>query len=70
MPNDKIKYVPIKDLKGARELKESPEMEPYLNFATALMQGHDPEPKLDELRQLPVERPPHAHPVVRLCRRT
>jgi hypothetical protein len=30
-------------------------MEPYLNFATALMQGHDPEPELAALRQLPLE---------------
>jgi hypothetical protein len=31
-------------------------MEPYLNFAAALMQGHDPEPELPAIRQLPVEK--------------
>ena len=30
-------------------------MEPYLNFAAALMQGHDPEPELEAIRQLPLE---------------
>lgn len=60
MPDaDDIKYVPIKDLHqepGAKELTESPEMEPYLNFAVALMQGHDPEPELEAIRQLPLEK--------------
>jgi hypothetical protein len=61
MPNDDnpIKYMPIKDLHqepGAKELTESPEMEPYLNFAVALMQGADPEPELEALRQLPLEK--------------
>jgi hypothetical protein len=59
MPDDdNVKWMPIKDIhreEGARELTESPEMEPYLNFAVALMRGHDPEPELDELRQLPLE---------------
>ncbi len=59
MPDsDDIKYVPIQDLHqepGAHELATSPSMEPYLNFAAALMQGHDPEPELDALRQLPLE---------------
>jgi hypothetical protein len=30
-------------------------MKPYLNFAAALMQGHDPEPELEAIRQLPLE---------------
>jgi len=59
MPDDNnIKWMPIKDLhqeEGAKELTESPEMEPYLNFAAALMQGHDPEPELEAIRQLPLE---------------
>jgi hypothetical protein len=59
MPDaDDIRYVPINELHqedGAKELTESPEMEPYLNFATALMQGHDPEPELEAIRQLPLE---------------
>jgi hypothetical protein len=60
MPDDdNIKWMPIKDLHqedGARELTESPEMEPYLNFAVALMQGRDPEPELEAIRRLPVEK--------------
>jgi len=59
MPDsDDIKYVPIQDLHqepGAHELATSPSMEPYLNFAAALMQGHDPEPELEAIRQLPLE---------------
>ena len=31
-------------------------MEPYLNFALALMQGNDPTPELEAIRQLPVEK--------------
>jgi hypothetical protein len=42
--------------KGARELAESEDMEPYLNLAVALMQGNDPSPELKAIRQLPVER--------------
>lgn len=30
-------------------------MEPYLNFAMAVMKGADPTPELDELRHLPLE---------------
>jgi hypothetical protein len=57
MPDDNpIKYVPINQLhqeEGAHELATSPNMEPYLTFAAALMQGHDPEPELEAIRQLP-----------------
>ena len=31
-------------------------MEPYLNFAVALMQGKDPTPELEAIRQLTVEK--------------
>ena len=31
-------------------------MEPYLNFAMALMQGNEPTPELEALRQLPLEK--------------
>src|SRR5580692_169928 len=61
MPDDRdnpIKHVPISQLhqeEGARELATSPAMEPYLNFAAALMQGRDPEPELGEIRELPLE---------------
>ena len=56
---DDIKQVPINELRqeeGAQELAESADMEPYLNFAVALMQGNDPAPELEAIRQLPVER--------------
>jgi hypothetical protein len=59
MPDDaNIRRIPINQLhqeEGARELTESPEMEPYLNFAMALMQGNDPEPELEAIRQLHLE---------------
>ena len=60
MPDDdNIKWMPTKDLhqeEGAHELATSPSMEPYLNFAAALIQGNDPEPELGAIRQLPVEK--------------
>lgn len=60
MPDDdNIKWMPIKDLHqepGAKELAESPEMEPYLNFIGALMQGADPAAALEAIRQLPLEK--------------
>ncbi len=58
MPDGDIKYLPIKDLHqeaGANELATSPNMEPYLDFASALIQGNDPEPELEAIRQLPLE---------------
>ena len=54
-----IKQIPINELRqeeGAQELAESADMEPYLNFAMALMQGNDPTPELEAIRQLPVEK--------------
>ena len=57
--DDNIKWMPINELhqeEGAKELTESPDMEPYLNFAAALMQGADPEPELEAIRQLPLEK--------------
>ena len=56
---DDIMQVPTNELRqeeGAQELAESADMEPYLNFAVALMQGNDPAPELEAIRQLPVER--------------
>jgi len=59
MPDeDNIKWMPIKDLhqeEGAHELATSPNMEPYLNFVAAVIQGHDPEPELEAIRQVPLE---------------
>jgi hypothetical protein len=57
--DDPIKRIPIKDLRqepGAHELATSPDMEPYLDFAMAVMQGNDPAPELEVLRQLPLEK--------------
>jgi hypothetical protein len=60
MKNDEpFKRMPINQLRqeeGADELASSPEMEPYLDFAVALMQGNDPTPELETIRQLPVEK--------------
>ena len=60
MPDDdSIKRIPINKLRqeeGAQELAESADMEPYLNFAVALMQGNDPAPELEAIRQLPLEK--------------
>jgi hypothetical protein len=58
VPDGDIKYLPIKDLHqepGANELATSPNMEPYLDFASALIQGNDPEPELEAIRRLPLE---------------
>jgi hypothetical protein len=57
--DDRIARIPINNLRqeeGAEELAESPDMEPYLRFAMALMQGKDPEPELEAIRRLPVEK--------------
>jgi len=57
--DDPIKRIPINQLRqedGAQELAESAAMEPYLNFAVALMQGSDPTAELEALRQLPLEK--------------
>ena len=58
LDSDNIKWMPINELhqeEGARELTESPDVVPYLNFAAALVQGNDPEPELEAIRQLPLE---------------
>jgi hypothetical protein len=54
-----IERIPIKDLRqedGAHELATSPDMKPYLNFAKAVIQDHDPAPELETIRQLPLEK--------------
>jgi hypothetical protein len=59
MPDENIKYVPIKDLRqepGAEELASSAEMRPYIEFAMAVMKGADPTPQLETIRQLPLEK--------------
>jgi hypothetical protein len=45
MSQDDIKTIPINQLRqedGASELAESLDMEPYLSFIVATMQGRDP----------------------------
>jgi hypothetical protein len=57
--DDLIKRIPIKDLRqedGAQELATSPDMEPYIRFAMAVMQGFDPTSELEVIRSLPLER--------------
>ena len=59
MADDNIERIPIHQLRqepGAQELATSSDMEPYLNFAVALMQGNDPSPELEALRQLPLDK--------------
>lgn len=59
MPDGDIKRIPINELRqeeGAHELATSPEMEPYLRLIIAEMQGSDPTPELEALRQLPLEK--------------
>ena len=54
-----IHQIPIKNLisePGAHELATSPDMEPYLEFIKAVIQGHDPSPELEAIRQLPLEK--------------
>jgi hypothetical protein len=59
MPDDRIRNIPIKDLRqeeGAHELATSAAMEPYIKFAMAVMKNEDPTTELDAIRQLPLER--------------
>jgi len=60
MPKGKhIKPFPIKQIRqedGAHELATSPDMEPYLRFAMAVMQNADPTAALESIRQLPLEK--------------
>jgi hypothetical protein len=54
-----IKRMPIKDLRqgeGASELSSSPDMEPYLEYLVASIQGADIQPHLEALSELPLEK--------------
>lgn len=58
MSEGKYEVMKISDLKiedGARELGSSPEMQPYLDFALAVIRHADPTPVLEAIRQLPLE---------------
>jgi hypothetical protein len=59
MADDEIHRIPINQLRqeeGAHELATSPDMEPYLDFAMAVIQDHDSSPELDAIRRLPLEK--------------
>ena len=59
MPDDKVQHIPIKDLHqedGAHELATSPEMQPYIRFALAVMKDANPRSELETIRHLPLER--------------
>jgi hypothetical protein len=58
MNDENPKIIPIKDVrqeKGAHELASSPDMEPYLKYIMASMQGADVQPQLDALSKLSLE---------------
>jgi hypothetical protein len=59
MNNENIKKIPLNELRqeeGASDLAESPDMEPYLNYIVAAMQGMDVKQHLEELSKLPLEK--------------
>ncbi len=59
MSDEKPKRIPINELRqeeGASELASSPDMEPYLEFIMASMQGADIQPHLEALSKLPLEK--------------
>ena len=59
MPDDRTKPIPIGNLHqedGAHELATSPDMEPYLKSAMAVVQDADPAAALAAIRRLPLER--------------
>ena len=59
MDDENIRMMPIKDLRqeeGASELASSPDMEPYLEYIMASMQGADVQPHLEVLSKLPLEK--------------
>ena len=54
-----IKRIPINELhqeEGAHELATSPDVEPYIRFAAAVMKEADPTPELEAIRRLPLEK--------------
>ena len=59
MADHRIQRIPIKNLRqedGAQELATSQDMKPYLQFAMAVIKNADPTPKLEAIRQLPLEK--------------
>jgi hypothetical protein len=59
MSDPKYKVVELSSLKfedGAHELASSPEMQPYMKLAEAVVLGSDPTAAMEALRQLPLEK--------------
>ena len=59
MDDDNIKNIRINELRqeeGASELTESPDMEPYLDYIIAGMQGRDGKAELETISNLPLEK--------------
>ena len=59
MPDDRTMPIPIGNIHqedGAHGLASSPDMEPYLKFAMAVVQDADPAAALAAIRRLPLER--------------
>ena len=58
MSDPKYKVVELSSLKfedGAHELASSPEMQPYMKLAEAVVLGSDPTAAMEAIRQLPLE---------------
>jgi hypothetical protein len=53
---DRIPINALRQESGAHELATSPDMEPYLDFAMAVMQDADPTTALEAIRKLPLEK--------------
>jgi hypothetical protein len=54
-PLGRMRLTDIKFEPGSEELLESPAMQPYLRFATAMIQQQDLHPAMEEIRALPLE---------------
>jgi hypothetical protein len=56
MDDKKMPIARLKSEEGADDLANSPDMEPYLKFAMAVMQDSDPSPELEAIRRLRLEK--------------
>lgn len=59
MNDPKYKVVELSSLRvedGAHELASSPEMQPYMKLAEAVVMGSDPTAAMEAIRQLPLEK--------------
>lgn len=55
-PPEKMRVKDIISEPGAHELASSPDMQPYLELAKAVLLESDPSPELAVIRQLPLEK--------------